>query len=330
MKQHLRSCHLLAIAALSLVAATFPVHAQMWPDKPIRLIVAAPPGGISDGVARLLGEQLRINLGQPVVVDNKPGGSAGVAERALMGAAADGYSLLVAPSSIITDIPLSVKKSYDPAKTFTYIGAAAGMVHVLVANNQVPANNVKEVLDYAKRNPNSVNVASLSTGTRSDFLSEMLKDKTGGSIVVSPYKGSAPAITDLLGHHVQLAFEVVTNVNAHIKAGKLKGIAVVSSTRSQYLPNVPTFAEQGLPDFVMPDASVGVFIMSNMPKPLSDRIQQEVARAISSPKYLEALAAQGFDMPKNGSVEQLLMTLNQTTERNRRIIETLKLKLNSD
>jgi len=319
----------LAVAGLSLLGA-LPAHAQKWPEKPIRFIVAAPPGGISDGVARLLGEQLRINLGQPVVVDNKPGGSAGIAERALMSAPLDGYALMVAPSSIITDIPLSVKKTYDPAKTFTYVGAAAGMVHILVASNQFPAKTAPEVLDYANRNPTAVNVASLSTGTRSDFLSQMLKDKSGGNLVVAPYKGSAPAITDLLGNQVQLAFEVVTNVQAHLKSGKLKGIAVVSSTRSPFAPNVPTFAEQGLPEFVMPDASVGVFMMSNTPKPLAERIQQEIAKAINSPAYQEALTARGFDTPKNGSVEQLRQVLNQTKDLNLRIIDRLKLKLNQD
>jgi tripartite-type tricarboxylate transporter receptor subunit TctC len=182
---------------------------------------------------------------------------------------------------------------------------------------------------YCRRNPNSVTLASLSAGTRSDFLGQMFKDKAGGNLVISPYKGSAPAITDLLGNNVQLAFEVVTNVAALIKTGRLKGIAVVSSTRSPFAPNVPTFAEQGLPDFVMPDASVGVFMMSNMPKPLADRIQQEISKAISSPSYLDALAARGLDMP-NGSVAQLRLVLDQTKDLNLQIIDRLKLKLNPD
>ena len=165
---------LLAIIALSWLAAVSPALAQRWPDKPIRLIVPAPPGGISDVVARLLAEHLRTNLGQTVLVDNKPGGAAAVAERAMMAAPADGYTWMVAPSSVMSDIPLTVKKPYDVLKTFTYVAEASSMIHVLVANATFPPNNVNEVLDYAKRNPRSVSVANLSVGTRSNLLGEML------------------------------------------------------------------------------------------------------------------------------------------------------------
>ncbi|MFC5522542.1 Bug family tripartite tricarboxylate transporter substrate binding protein [Polaromonas jejuensis] len=317
----------LAIAALSFVAAVTPAMAQEWPNQPIRLIVPAPPGGISDGVARLLGEQLRANLGQPVVVDNRPGGSAVIAERAMMSAPADGYTLMVAPSSLLSDFPLTVKTPYDPVKTFTYVAGVASMIHVLVANTNFPPNNVKEVLDYAKRNPRSVSVANLSVGTRSDLLGEMLREKSGDNILTVPYKGSAPAMVDLLGNQVQLTFEVVSNVAPFIKSGKLKGLAIVSSTRSMYLPNVPSFGELELPDFVMPDASVGVFILSSMPKPLSDRIRREVEKAVHSPKFREALAAQGFEPPKDASVEELRQRLAATMDQNRKIIEKLKLKI---
>ena len=316
-----------AIAALSWLTAVSPAMAQEWPDKPIRLIVPAPPGGISDSVARLLGEQLRANLGQPVLVDNKPGGSAVIAERALMSAPADGYTLMVAPSSLLSDFPLTVKTPYDPVKTFTYVAGVASMIHVLVANTNFPPNSVKEALDYAKRNPRSVSVANLSVGTRSDLLGEMLREKSGDNILTVPYKGSAPAMVDLMGNQVQLTFEVVSNVAPLIKSGKLKGLAIVSSTRSPHLPNVPSFGELGLPEFVMPDASIGVMILSSMPKPLTDRIQSEVAKAVHSPKFREALAAQGFDLPKEASMEEHRQRLAVTMEQNRKIIGKLKLQI---
>ena len=227
---------LLAIIALSWLAAVSPALAQQWPDKPIRMIVPAPPGGISDMVARLLAEQLRTNLGQTVLVDNKPGGAAAVAEQAVMAAPADGYTWMVGPSSVLSDIPLTVKKPYDVLKTFTYVAEASGMVHVLVANATFPPNNVNEVLDYAKRNPRSVSVANLSVGTRSNLLGEMLREKSGTDMLIVPYKGSAPAMTDLMGNQVQMTFEVVSNVVPFIKSGKLKALAVASSTRSQHLP----------------------------------------------------------------------------------------------
>ncbi len=321
------SLRVVAITALSWLAAVSPAMAQEWPDKPIRLIVPAPPGGISDAVARLLGEQLRATLGQPVVVDNKPGGSAVIAERALISAPADGYTLMVAPSSILSDFPLTVKTPFDPVKTFTYVTAAASMIHVLVANTSFPPNNVKEALDHARRNPKTVSVANLSVGTRSDLLGEMLKEKSGDNVLVVPYKGSAPAMVDLMGNQVQLTFEVVTNVVPLINSGKLKGLAVVSSTRSPHLPNVPSFGEVGLPDFVMPDASVGVFMLSSMPKPLGDRIQRELDKIVQSPKFREALAAQGLDVPKAASMEELRQRLATTMEQNRKIIEKLNLKI---
>ena len=321
---------ILAILALSWLAAVSPALAQQWPDKPIRLIVPAPAGGISDAAARLLAEQLRVNLGVTVLVDNKPGGSAVVAERALMNAPADGYTWMVGPSSVLSDIPLTVKKPYDALKTFTYVAEVSSMLHVLVANASFPPSNVKELLDYAKRNPRSVSVANLSVGTRSNLLGEMLKEKSGNEMLVVPYKGSAPAMVDLMGNQVQLTFEVVSNVVPFIKSGKLKGLAVASSTRSRYLPDVPTFGESGMPDFVLPHASIGVTVLSSTPKPLTDRIQSEVAKVVHAPKFREALAAQGLDLPQDASTDQLRQILASTMAHNQAIMEKLHLKISPE
>ncbi len=320
----------LAIIALCWLAAVSPALAQQWPEKPIRLIVPAPPGGISDMVARLLAEQLRTNLGQTVLVENKPGGSAVVAERALMSVPADGYTWMVGPSSVMSDIPLTVKTPYDVLKTFTYVAEASSMIHVLVANESFPPNNVNELLEYVKRNPKSVSVANLSVGTRSNLLGEMLRAKSGKDMLVVPYKGSAPALVDLIGNQVQLTFDVVNNVVPFVKSGKLKALAVASSTRSQYLPNAPSFSELGLPDFVLPHASVGVFVLSSTPKPLLDRIQSEMAKAVHSAKFREALTAQGLDFPQDASLDQLRQTLAATLAHNQAIIQKLELKISPE
>lgn len=327
MATNLSRLRCLAMLALCWLAAVSPALAQQWPDKPIRLIVPAPAGGISDVVARLLAEQLRTNLGVTVLVDNKPGGSAVVAERALMSAPADGTTWMVGPSSVLSDIPLTVKTPYDVLKTFTYVAEVSSMLHVLVANAGFPPGNVKELLDYAKRNPRSVGVANLSVGTRSSLLGEMLKEKSGNEMLVVPYKGSAPAMVDLLGNQVQLTFEVVSNVVPFIKSGKLKGLAIASSTRSRHLPDVPTFGELGWPDFVLPHASVGVIVLSSTPKPLIDRIQSEVAKVVRAPRFREALAAQGVDLPQDASPDQLRQTLAATMAHNQAIIEKLQLKI---
>jgi tripartite-type tricarboxylate transporter receptor subunit TctC len=321
---------LVAIISLSWLTAISPALAQQWPDKPIRLIVPAPPGGISDVVARLLAEHMRTSLGQTVLVDNKPGGAAAIAEQAMMAAPADGYTWMVAPSSVLSDIPLTVKKSYDVLKTFTYVAEASGMVHVLVANTAFPPNSVKEVLDYAKRNPRSVSVANLSVGTRSNLLGEMLREKSGTDMLIVPYKGSAPAITDLLGNQVQLTFEVVSNVVPFIKSGKLKALAEASSTRSQHLPNVPTFGELGLPDFVLPHASVGVSVLSSTPKPVVDRIRSEMEKVVRTAKFRETLTAQGLEFPQEASLDQLRQTLAATSAHNQATMKNLNLKLGSE
>lgn len=321
---------ILAIAALCSLTLVAPAIAQPWPDKPIRLVVPAPPGGISDMVARLLAEQLRTNLGQSVLVDNKPGGSAVVAERAVMAAPADGTTWMVAPSSVMSDIPLTVKTPFDVQKTFTYVAEASSMVHVLVANAKFPPNKVHEILDHARRNPRSVSVANHSVGTRSNLLGEMLREKSGNDMLVVPYKGSAPILVDLLGDQVQLTFEVVSNVLPHIKSGKLKAYAVVSSTRSQQLPDVPSFGELGWSDFVLPHASVGVFVLSSTPRPIIDRIQVEMAKAVATPRFREALTAQGVDFPREASLEQHRQTLAATTAHNRAIIDKLALKISPE
>ena len=321
--QNLRSCA--AVLCLGVVATTA-AHAQTqpWPTKPVRLVVPAPPGGITDGVARLVADHLQTNLGQPVVVDNKPGGSAVIAERAVMNAPADWHTLMIAPSSVWTDFPLTVKTPFDVHKTFTYVSDVASMVHMLVANNNFPPNKLQEVLDYSRQSKEPVNIANLSPGTRSDMLGELLSEKSGRKITTVPYKGSAPAIVDLIGNQVQMTFEVVTNAAPLIKAGKLKALGVVSPNRSRLLPDVPSFAEQNMPDFVLPDASVGLFVLSSTPAALTQKVRQEMEKITQSPKFQAQLKAQGFDAPQPSSMQELQQKMLATVEQNRKIMSKLK------
>lgn len=325
MKNPLLRLPAFALALLSSFVAVPCAWSQEWPSKPIRIIVPAPPGAITDGVARLVGEQLRVNLGQPVIIDNKPGGSAVIAERAMLGAPADGHTLMVAPSSVWTDFPFSVKTPFDPHKTFTYVADVASMVHVLVASNSFAPGKPLEILDHARRNRNTVSVANMSTGTRSNLLGDLLSEKSGRNILVVPYKGSAPVLVDLMGGQVQLTFDVVSNVAPLVKAGKMKGVAIVSATRSPHLPDVPSFAELGMADLVMPDASVGLFILSSTPPALAERIRREMEKVMRAPKFRELMAAQGFDQPQESTFAQLQQQLADTVEQNRRIL--LKLKM---
>ena len=312
---------------MGLLAGTA-AHAQEWPTKPLRIVVPAPPGGISDGVARLVAEHLQNNLGQPVIVDNKPGGSAVIAERAVMNAPADWHTMMIAPSSIWTDFPLTVKTPFDVQKTFTYVSDVASMVHLLVVNNSFAPNSIQEVLNYARQTKDPVNVANLSPGTRSDLLGELLSEKSGRKITIVPYKGSAPAIVDLLGNQVQMTFEVVTNAAPLIKSGKLKALGVVSPSRSRLLPDVPSFAEQSMSDFVMPDASVGLFVLSSTPPDLVKKVRDEMDKITQSAKFQNQLKAQGFDAPKPSTMPELQQKMQATVEQNRKIQSKLKVASN--
>lgn len=320
--QGLRSCA--AAVALGVMASTGAQAQQDWPSKPIRLVVPAPPGGISDAVARLLADHMHTHLGQPVIVDNKPGGSAVIAERAVMNTPADGYTLMVAPSSVWTDFPFTVKTPYDVRKTFTYVADVASMVHVLVATPSFAPTKAQDVTAYARQSKEPVNIANLSPGTRSDMLGELLSEKSGRKITIIPYKGSAPAMVDLLGNQVQLAFEVVSNAAPLVKAGKIKALGVVSPTRARLLPDVPSFAELDMPDFVLPDASVGLFVLSSQPKELTLRLRKEMEKIMQSPKFKEQLQAQGLDAPKPSTLEELQQKMLATVEQNRKILEKLK------
>ncbi|MFG5776027.1 Bug family tripartite tricarboxylate transporter substrate binding protein [Comamonas sp. J-3] len=311
---------------LALLAASSPALAQPqdWPTKPIRLVVPAPPGGISDNVARLVAEHLQANLGQPVIVDNKPGGSAVIAERAVMNAPADWHTMMIAPSSIWTDFPLTVKTPFDVQKTFSYVADVASMVHLLVANSSVPATSLQGVLDHAQQSKTPVNIANLSPGTRSDLLGELLSAKSGGKISTVPYKGSAPAMVDLLGNQVQLTFEVISNAAPQIKAGKIKALGVVSAKRSPLLPDVPSFAEQNMPDFVLPDASVGLFVLSSTPAALQKRLRQEMEKITATAHFQAQLKAQGLESPSPSSLQELQQKMQATVAQNQAIQAKLR------
>ena len=329
MVQNLRCCAaVLCTGLLAAMAAQAQTPTPAWPSKPIRIVVPAPPGGITDGVARLVADHLQTNLGQPVVVDNKPGGSAVIAERAVMNAPADWHTLMIAPSSIWTDFPLTVKTPFDVHKTFTYVSDVASMVHMLVANNSFPPNRIQEVLDYAQKSSSPINIANLSPGTRSDMLGELLSKKSGGKITAVPYKGSAPAIVDLIGNQVQLTFEVVTNAAPLVKAGKVKALGVVSPNRSRLLPDVPSFAEQNMPDFVLPDASVGLFVLSSTPPALIQKVRQEMDKVTQSAKFQAQLKTQGFDAPQPGTMTELQQKMLNTVEQNRKILSKLRIASN--
>ena len=289
--------HLLAavVLALPLVAA-----AQAWPIKPVRIVVPFAAGGTTDILARALAPELQKVFGQPFIVDNKPGagGNSGAAEVAK--AAPDGHTLLMGTvGTHAINVALYPKMPYDPIKDFIPITLVAGVPNVLVLN---PANAQKYGIDsvpalirYARANPGKLNMASSGNGTSIHLAGELFKSMTGSYMVHFPYRGSSPALLDLIGGNTDLMFDNLPSALPQIKAGKLKALAVTSATRSAAVPDLPTIEEAGGAALKGYDATswFGLLAPAGTPMEVVNRVQQETAKALASPVLKERLLAQG-------------------------------------
>jgi tripartite-type tricarboxylate transporter receptor subunit TctC len=291
MAARLVRCFALALAALASIA--MPAHAQTYPAKPVRLVVPFPAGGTTDILARAAAQRLSETLGQQVIVDNRPGAGGNIGSELVARAAPDGYTLLMGTvGTHAINVSLYPKLPYDPVKDFTPIVLVAGVPNVLVVNPSLPAQSVAELIAYAKANPGKLNFASSGSGTSIHLSGELFKVLTGVQMTHVPYKGSAPALTDLVGGQVQLMFDNLPSSLAFIKAGKLRALAVTSKTRAAALPEVPTMVEAGVPDF---EASswFGMLAPAGTPRDIVVRINAEVAKWLATPEAREKLAGQG-------------------------------------
>ena len=264
-------------AGLVLALALAPAFAAGYPDKPITLVVPFPPGGATDTVARVLGKGMGQRLGQTVIIDNKAGAGTAIGAGAVAQAAPDGYTLLISSNTTFTVNPaLKGKLPYDAQKSFESIGLIGTSPLVLLATPSLPANNVKELVALARTRPGKLAYGSFGNGTTSHLAGEMFKVVTGADILHVPYKGSAPAMTDLIGGQVQLTFD--TNVAAlpMVQSGKVKALAVTSARRSPSMPNVPTVAEAGYPDYEMVP-----WITIVAPRGLPPAVQKALGKALA-------------------------------------------------
>ena len=283
------------MAAGALLAAfAMMSHAQApYPTKPIRIVVPFPAGGTTDILARAVAQKLTETMGQTVVVDNRPGAGGNIGAELVAKSPPDGYTLLMGTvGTHAINASLYAKMPYDHVKDFAPVILVAGVPNVLVVNPSVPANNVQELIAYIKANPGKVNFASSGSGTSIHLAGELFKTMAGVSMTHVPYKGSAPAVTDLLGGQVQLMFDNLPSALPHIKAGKLRALAVTSTQRASALPDVPTVAEAGLPGF---DATswFGLLAPAGTPKDVVAKLNAEVAKWLASPEAREKLASQG-------------------------------------
>ena len=294
MKKSMLTKKLLLI--LGLTALTSIASAQSFPDKPITLVVPNPPGGLVDTSARLLSEPLTRVIGQTVVVDNKPGASGNIAYQFVANAKPDGYTLLISYSGYHVGNPaLMDKLPWDPVKDFSPIALLTVSTNVIAVHPSVPVNNLKEFIAYAKANPGKLNYASQGNGSVSHIGTEMFKQTTGVEMIHVPYKGSGPAIQDVLAGQVQVFITTPPSVMQHVQTGKLKGLAVTGKNRHPGMPNVPTTAEAGLPSFQL-ESWVGLFAPAGTPAPVVAKLTDSVKKSFTLPEVKERADAAGVEL----------------------------------
>lgn len=273
-----------ACAALAAPAAL----AQDYPSKPIRIIVSFAPGGLTDLIARALQPRLQEGFGQPVVIENKPGAGGTVAEGLLAKSAPDGYTLLLSADSVPANPHLIPHLPYDTFKDLTPVSLLARIPLVMLVNNQVPAGTVQDFVRFAKSGKTRISYASPGIGTSNHLYYEVFKDQTGIEMPHVAYKGGGPAMTDLIGGHVQALLISATLATPQVAGGKVKALAVTSDKRMDKLPNVPTFAEAGFADF-KPQQWTGLFVPAGTPPAVVTRIRDEFAKAMQAPDVLTRL-----------------------------------------
>ncbi|HEY4137833.1 MAG TPA: tripartite tricarboxylate transporter substrate binding protein, partial [Casimicrobiaceae bacterium] len=282
---------LAAAVAFGVVVAPFATGQSTYPTKPVRLVVPFPAAGTTDIIARATAQKLSEAWGQQVIVDNRPGAAGNIGSELVAKSAPDGYTLLMGTVGTHAINPsLYAKMPYDHVKDFAPVILVAGVPNVLVVNPELPVKSVPELIAYAKANPGKLNFASSGSGTSIHLSGELFKAMTGVQMTHVPYKGSAPALTDLVGGQVQLMFDNLPSSLAFIKAGKLRAIAVTSKARAAALPDVPTVAES-IPGF---EASswFGILAPAGTPPDIIARINGEVTRWLATPEAKDKLTAQ--------------------------------------
>lgn len=285
----------LSLAALAL-SAPLPLLAQAsWPARPVTLVVPFPPGGSADTIGRLLGKRLADALGQPMVIDNKPGAGSAVGAAYVAKAPADGYTLLISSGSTFTANP-AIRSSlpYDPVKSYDPVAIVGRIPLVLLANKDVPVNNVKEFVAAIKADPSKYSYASFGSGTTSHFTAEIVLQAVGGRMMHVPYRGSGPAMVDLISGIVPFSVDTVTAAIPQVKAGKVKAIAVTTASRSSQLPDVPTFGEAGYRE-VNADTWIMVVAPKGTPPDVRQRLEKALGKILATPEAAAAMRAQGVE-----------------------------------
>ena len=286
---------LVAVAACVLAAATAPaaLAQQDFPNRGLKIVVPFTAGGSSDVQARMVAERLGRLYKQTVVVDNRPGAGGHIGGKAVVDAAADGYTLMLGSIGLHATYGVYKKLPYNPGTDFKVLTVLAEMPHVIVANPAVPAANLRELVAIARSTPGALNFGSAGVGSSVHMIGELFKVSANAPMTHVPYKGSAAAINDLLGGQIQLMFENPPTTLPHIRGGKLKALAVTGKSRIAALPDVPTAAEAGLAGFEATSWTT-IAVSAKVPDAIADKLSADIRKIIQSPEFVEALAAQGM------------------------------------
>jgi tripartite-type tricarboxylate transporter receptor subunit TctC len=315
-----------AITAAGLILCAFNATASdTYPSKPIKWVVPFPPGGAMDVMARTLGEKLSKSMKQPVVVENRPGAGGAIGSGVVARSEPDGHTLMIVSVGHAVNPSLYPKLPYDATKDFEPVSLVGIVPNILVAHPSLKAGNVKELITLAKSQPGKLTYASAGNGTTIHLAAELFNSMAGVDIMHVPYKGSAPAVTDLMGGQVNIMFDSVSSAKPYIESGKLKALAVTTTKRSSVFPKVPTIAEFGIPGYDL-TGWYAVFVPGKTPKPIVDRLNAELVKALKQPD-VRALFTQIGAEPVGSSPQELANTLKAETVRWAKVVRERNITL---
>ena len=315
-----------ALASATLPAANAQAPAASWPSKPIRWVVPFPPGGAMDAIARTLGEKAGKTLGQPFVIENKPGAGGNIGADFVAKQPGDGYTLMITSIGMATNKPLYGKLSYDPIKDFAPVSLLAVVPNVLVTNATQPdVKTAKDVIAAARKAPGKLTYASAGNGTSIHLAGEVFTSLAQVDMLHVPYKGSGPAVSDLLGGQVNYMFDSITSARPHIESGKLRALGLTTAKRSKSLPNVPTLAEAGLPGYEV-SPWFAVFMPAATPKDIVAKVNSALLEAMKDPDVVKRFETIGAE-PVGSTPEEMAQHLARESERWTKLIQERGIKL---
>jgi len=313
------------LVGLALAALAAPLPAQQYPSKPIRIVNAFPPGGPSDLLARMVAQKLQEAWGQPVIVEPKTGAAGNIGMEFIAKSPADGYTLGIGPAgNLVVNPHIFAKLPYEPFTDFAPVTLVATVENVLVVHPEVPAKNVQELVALARAKPGTLNFASPGSGSQAHLAGELLKSMTGTDLVHVPYKGTGPALNDLMGGQVTMMFAQMSSALPHVRAGKLRALGVASLRRSTAAPDIPTVAEQGLAGFEAV-SWYALIAPAGTPPDIVDKVQQAVARALQLPDAQERLAGLGAE-PVGSTPAELAARMRTESARWAQVVKAAGIK----